>query len=324
MTDKSCWTITDDKIGNQAQAQGLAEAVGFKTIHKTITLKQPWRTLPPVFWPPGILGISSESDALSKPWPDLIISCGRQSVGVAAEIKRRARDKIMAVHIQHPRISLHKFDLIAAPSHDNLKGSNVISTLGSLGRVNREMLDREAGKYATHFANLPRPLVAVSIGGTNSIYTLERAQVTKIAEQLKKVADETNGSLLVTTSRRTGSANADILRDALKDVPGQFWDGKGDNPYFAYLGSADYVVVTGDSVNMISEACATGKPVYVIHMQAERKSKFENFHKTLEDMKLTRPFDGKLDHWQYIPLAETVKVAARIHTLMREINNQKD
>ena len=34
------------------------------------------------------------------------------------------------------------------------------------------------------------------------------------------------------------------------------------NPYAGLLGWADRLVVTPDSVNMISEACATGKPVY--------------------------------------------------------------
>ena len=312
MTKKTCWTITDDKKGNQVQAQGLAMAIGFKTINKIITLSQPWRCLPPSFWPPGVLGVSKNCDSLSQPWPDLLISCGRQSVGVCAEIKRRAKNNITTVHIQHPRINMKKFDLVIAPSHDNPKGENVISTIGSLGSVNRNILDKAAANYANGFATLPRPLIAVSIGGSNSVYTFDKKQAAKIAGQLKNVAKDTGGSLLISASRRTGDANEKILRETLKDIPGQFWNGEGDNPYFGYLGSADYVVATGDSVNMVSEACATGKPVYVIHMPAKGQTKFNIFHKSLEDLKLTRPFDGRLDKWQCTPLDETARVAAHI------------
>lgn len=312
MTEKTCWAITDDKQGNQVQAQGLADAVGFSFISKIISLKQPWRNLPPSLWPPGVLGVNTAECEVSKPWPDLIISCGRQAVGVAAEIKRQAKDKITAVHIQHPHVSNTKFDLIAVPTHDKLHGQNIIATLGSLGRVNRKSLDHAALDYTDY----PRPLIAVSIGGSNSVYTLDKTQITTIAHQLKQVVANTGGSLLVTASRRTGVENEAALRDALKDVPGEFWDGQGSNPYFAYLGSADYVIVTGDSVNMVSEACATGKPVHIIHMAASRKTKFSDFHLMLEKAGLTKPFEGVLENWQCDPLDETARVAARIHQIM--------
>lgn len=321
MTEKTCWAITDNKMGNQVQAQGLAAAVGFPTTPKIIALNQPWRSLPPNFWLPGIIGTTDTCDALFAPWPDLIISCGRQAVGPAAEIKRRAQDKTTAVHIQHPRVSIGKFDLVAAPAHDNLSGHNAISTIGSLGRINRAILSIAASEMTARFSSLPRPLIAVSIGGSNSVYTLDKTLVTTIAAQLQKIAVDTGGSLLITTSRRTGGENEALLRQALKDIPGEFWDGTGDNPYFAYLGSADYVVVTGDSVNMVSEACATGKPVHVIQMTARRRTKFTQFHKKLTDLGMTRPFEGKLEDWHYDPLDETARVAARVHAKMSEINN---
>jgi len=53
------------------------------------------------------------------------------------------------------------------------------------------------------------------------------------------------------------------LRDSLAGVSHEIWDGKSENPYLAYLGVADQFIVSGESVSMISEACLTGKPVYI-------------------------------------------------------------
>src|SRR3546814_15726728 len=69
---------------------------------------------------------------------------------------------------------------------------------------------------------------------------------------------------MVTPSRRTGPDNEAILRARLAGLPAEIWDGEGENPYFAYLGLADAILVTADSVNMVCEAASTGKPVYVI------------------------------------------------------------
>ena len=82
-----------------------------------------------------------------------------------------------------------------------------------------------------------------------------------------------NASLLVTSSRRTGKENTDALKSALTGAPAFVWDGEGENPYFGILGLCDYLVVTADSVNMISEACASGRPVYIYDLPGgSRKS----------------------------------------------------
>ena len=114
--------------------------------------------------------------------------------------------------------------------------------------------------------------------------------------------------LVVTTSRRTGAENEAILRAALADVPSLIWDGQGDNPYFGMLALADAVVVTCDSVSMISEACYTGSPVHVYDFPGGSK-RFRRFREDLERGGLTRPFRGRLESWQYTPLDETRRAA---------------
>ena len=312
---KTCWVLTDGKAGNVAQALGLAEATGLTLEEKSLRLSAPLKWLPPVLWPPGPFGLDSDSAPLAPPWPDLAISCGRQAIGPMMELKRRSPGTF-CVHVHHPRVPLSRFDLIAAPAHDRLEGKNVIVTDGSLGRVNRARLDAAAEAAAGRFDPLPRPLVAVSIGGSNSVYRLDEKRMSEVAEALAKMARNTGAALLVTASRRTGIENERILRGTLEGIPGEIWDGSGDNPYFAYLGAADHVLVTSDSVNMVSEACATGKPVQVIHLPTRRAGKFDLFHRLMESRGHTRPFRGRLEDWDSHPLDETARVAGEIRRAM--------
>jgi mitochondrial fission protein ELM1 len=116
---------------------------------------------------------------------------------------------------------------------------------------------------------------------------------------------------MVTTSRRTGARNEEVLHRGLAGLPAEIWDGRGENPYFGMLALADHVVVTGDSVNMVSEAASTGKPVHVVHLRG-RSAKFARFHETLAAAGIARPFTGALEDWTYTPLAETRRAAAEI------------
>ena len=105
--------------------------------------------------------------------------------------------------------------------------------------------------------------------------------------------------------------NEATLRERLAGHSAEIWNGAGDNPYFGYLGLADAIVVTGDSVSMVSEACATGKPVYVFDLEGGSE-KFRRFHDNLRERGFTRPFTGSLEIWDYTPLRDTELVADEI------------
>jgi mitochondrial fission protein ELM1 len=90
-----------------------------------------------------------------------------------------------------------------------------------------------------------------------------------------------------------------------------FWDGRGENPYFGYLGLADAVIVTADSVTMISEAAATGKPVHVAALEGG-SAKFRRFHAAMQEAGVTRPFAGRLEDWRYEPLDEAARIATEV------------
>lgn len=320
--DRICWVITDDRVGTINQAVGLAEAVGFPFEHKIIVLRQPWRSLPPTFWPPGVFGLKTgESAALTPPWPDLVISCGRKAIGPALAVKRASGGKAKAVHIQHPHMPLKRFDLVAVPGHDNLTGTNVIVTTGAIHRVSKTKLAAAKADFAGRFDHLPRPLIAVLIGGSNKAFTMTHAIAERMAADISALADRLGAGLLVTASRRTGTRNEAVLRQVLRGSNVFFWDGTGENPYFGFLAQADAILVTGDSVNMVSEAASSGKPVFIIPLETARGAgraakKFNRFRKQVMEAGAARMFGDSIDlDDQPVPLDETARVAAAVKKL---------
>ena len=93
------------------------------------------------------------------------------------------------------------------------------------------------------------------------------------------------------------------------------WDMTGDNPYFAYLAVADALLVTADSVSMVSEAAATGKPVHVIDLPGG-DAKFARFHQAMREAGITRPFAGRIEDWRYTPPDDTKRAGAALRELV--------
>lgn len=312
------WVLTDGKAGTRNGALGLAEAVGLPVIDKHVHSRLPWRWLPPQLWLPGVLGVGAGGDELAPPWPRLLVSAGERSVGPALAIRRLSHGETFCVHIQHPRVNPLKFDLVTASAHDRLTGPNVRTTLGALHHVTREKLEAASRKFESRYAHLPRPLVAVLIGGANRVYSFGRDTAERLADCLAQVCAETGCGMVITASRRTGAENRTLLRERLRGLPADFWDGEGENPYLAYLALADAIVVTGDSVNMVSEACYTGKPVHVFHLPGGGRTKFDRFHQSLQQAGITRPFEGRLESWHYEALDERTALAAEIRSKLDE------
>jgi hypothetical protein len=301
------------------QCLGLAEALHLAPAILRVKLRSPWRELSPFLRHGLRFAFSGTGPRLTPPWPDLLIATGRASIPASLYVRRASRKNggkgTFTVQLQNPVIDPSRFDLVVVPRHDGLSGPNVMTTRGALHRVSPAMLKTEAEKFAHQIAHLPQPRIAVLLGGSNSVYQLVPRDMKPLAEKLKGLIAATGGSLIVTPSRRTGEANLAVLRDVLQGTPSYIWNGKGDNPYYGMLGLADAIIVTCDSVNMVSEACTTGKPVYVIDLSGG-SDKFRRFHQSMRDDGLTRPFVGTLENWTYPPLNDVELVAQRVTEMM--------
>jgi mitochondrial fission protein ELM1 len=308
----TCWVVTDGKPGMESQCLGLAEALGTAPIVKRVALRTPWRQLLPYLRLGQANAFSAKGAALAPPWPDLLIASGRQSVAASLHVRaesRRAGQRTITVQIQDPVISPAHFDLVIVPEHDRLKGANVVTVLGALHRVTPDTLAREADTFAPCVAHLPRPYLGVLIGGANAAYRFGEGEMATLAAALRSAIEARGGSLLVTPSRRTGEANARVLREALEGVPAFIWEGEGANPYFGILGLSDTLVVTCDSVNMVSEAVAAAKPVYVFDLPGG-SPKFARFHEAMRARGWTRAFTGALGDHAPAPKSDDMARAA--------------
>ena len=209
--------------------------------------------------------------------------------------------------MQDPGFASGDADLIVMPRHDGGGGgANAFVTLGSVHRVTPTRLADGARRFGPLLSRLKRPLIAVLLGGDNRVYRLTAARLSALIGQLTVLAKQGYG-LAITTSRRSGADVAVRLRQALPDA--FIWSGDGDNPYFGLLALADAIVVTADSVNMVSEAAATGKPVHVVALEGG-SAKFARFHAAMREASATRPFTGTIERWSYAPVDDTARAAA--------------
>ncbi len=303
-----CWIITEGIAGTENQCLGVAEALGIMPVVKRINLRQPWKSLSPYL--KFECARTFTGDELTAPWPDLVLASGRKAIAAARYVRKASGGKSYVVQIQDPRIAPSNFDLVAVPAHDPSRGDNVIVTNAAPNRINETRLQEAREEFSTLLSPLPQPRVAVLIGGNSNAYKMTADITRKLAGELKMLAESGYG-LMVTASRRTGAENDRILKEALNHPNVLYWDGKGANPYFGFLGWADYILVTGDSVSMISEAATSGKPVYMIPLEGGTK-RFDQFHKGLLEKGAIRRFDGTLEPYTYERLDDAGMIAAEI------------
>lgn len=309
----ACWGVTDGSAGMVTQVRGVAEALGCGTVQiKTCRKRWPWS-----WWPTGatsgvLAGLTADSDLLHAPWPDVLISCGRRSVGLALAIRKASQGKTWCVHIQDPKINPARLDQVIAPEHDDLRGDNVIKTRGALHYLTHDALAQAGRQYEQQFAAIARPWVALMIGGSTRRYTLDESVMQHIIMQLEQVI-ATGHSVLITPSRRTGEAQIEQLRTHFAGNDRAFVaDLAKDNPYLGFLGVADVLMVTEDSVSMLSEAAFTAKPLYILTLPGHKATKAKAFTQWLKAQGIARVFEGHIDTWQYAAFNDMDKIVTAI------------
>lgn len=308
------WVLHDGKPGMASQALGLAEATGFPFVEKRLEIRRPWDWLAPSLWIAPLHAATEAGCKLTPPWPDLVIGCGRNTVRPALAIRAASGGRTLAAHVQDPRFRRDRFDLLVVPEHDRLRGPHVLVTRGAVHRVTPERLAAERRRFPA-LQELPRPIVGVLIGGANRAYRLDVRRLAEIVDGVAAAVRRSGGSVVATASRRTGAAGLAVLRERLAGVPGAVWDATGGNPYFAFLAVADALLVTADSVSMISEAAATGKPVHILALDGG-DAKFARFHEAMRKAGITRPFAGDIEQWSYTPPDDTARAGAALRTLV--------
>jgi mitochondrial fission protein ELM1 len=227
---------------------------------------------------------------------------------LATRLLRERGSKV--VQILDPRIDTRHWDLVVAPEHDGLRGDNVVSLLGSLHPVDDLWLMQGRDDFPM-LAQLPRPRVALLVGGPSPHWPLADDAFSAMLNAIAGGVHAQGGSLLATASRRTPQAWRSALRAAVAQGPGVCWIDAGDgaNPYPGLLGWADRIVASADSVNMLSEACATFAPVFALGRE-RLDGRPRGFLEHLRELGRVRDTDAELEPFAIEPLRETARVAA--------------
>lgn len=299
----SSWILTEPYAGLQSQALGLAERAGLSPETRTLKARFPWNHVSAPRWPWPLRAVEAETIAGER--PGLILSCGGMAAAVGSAL--RAPDH-RVVHIQNPRMAFNKFDLIIVNRHDEVTGPNVIVTRTALHRVTQARLDEARAQWAPVFAHLPRPLVAVLVGGTNGRFRVDAPVATALAQSLAAMMELDRVGLMLTPSRRTDPKATEAFQTILSPRGAYVWDGQGENPYFGMLALADMIVVTIDSVSMVSEGAATGAPVMLARLPG-RSRRIGIFTDGLIADGRVRNFQGRYEHWPVSPMDDTTEAA---------------
>lgn len=310
------WALVDDRPGTATQVLGIAGQLAKDGNELAIKLIRYNRLsfLPNILKGRFFPCLDKASMAqLAPPLPDIVIAAGRRAAPALLWIKHQ-KPACFTVQVMHPDMNLQHFDAVVLPKHDQPPTlPNVISTLGAPHRWTKEGLAKAVDKHKETLDSLPRPYTAVLIGGNTKYGELMEADILRLCGKLANMIGE--GSLLVTTSRRTPSKLVSLLKEKL---PSPYWlhtaEETGENPYPAFLGAADRIIVTADSISMISEACIRGVPVYAFSPEYTMSQKHQRALAMFEREALVRPLAQYDAEWQGSKiLDESARISAIIH-----------
>ncbi len=310
----SAWIISDGKAGHEVQMLGIADALGVDAEVKRIA--EPgrlYKLMAPFGPPPRSARFGKETGGFCPPWPALAFATGRLTTPYIRALKRKAGLQTFTVILLDPKTGPGSADLFWVPEHDRRRGPNVVTTLTSPHRFSSDRLAGLRVHVAAAIAALPRPRIAVLIGGPNGDYRYDDSDIARLGEALGRFAASGAG-LMITTSRRTPAALLSAVDRATAAAPRILYTGGGDNPYADFLAHADAFLVTADSVNMAGEAAATGKPIHVF-FPAGGSKKFDRFHAALAKAGITRPLGSSSqpgDLWTYPPVNSARVIAEEI------------
>lgn len=310
------WAVSDGRAGNARQADALARAIAGDAAVRSVLLapRAPWRWAAPRGLPCSHLAFGTAFASVMASPPGLVVGCGRQAA-LATRLLRARGAK--TVQILDPRIDPTHWDLVVVPEHDTLRGDNVVTTLGGLHPVDDAWLARARADFPGP-GTRPGPRTALLLGGHSRHARFDVAQFARLANLLDGVLAREGGSVMATTSRRSSDALRQALGERYGGAPHVAWRGPEDgiNPYPGLLAWADRIVCSADSVNMVTEACATHAPVFVFEPDAVQGGP-RRFLDALLAQGRIRAMDADMAPFDAAPLRETARVAAEVRARLR-------
>ncbi|MFH1791097.1 MAG: ELM1/GtrOC1 family putative glycosyltransferase [Candidatus Omnitrophota bacterium] len=214
--------------------------------------------------------LTEESYAkLERTYADVVISAGSSLAGVNSifAIENSARN---ACAMKPGLLGAGKFSMCVLPRHDvksRKTPKNVIVTDTVPNLADGDSI-AAAAELACHVKRANPRAIGVLMGGDNDAFTYGDEAVSRVMGGVIDAAEKIGADILVTTSRRTKSKTEEIIRSRFAGSRAcrLLVIANEDNPPYAVggiLGQSDVIVVSGESVSMVSEAVSSGKKVVV-------------------------------------------------------------
>jgi hypothetical protein len=319
MANNNILLLLDNRPGTASQAIALANYSGLPTMQFMLDYNY-LANLPNLF---GFAKtrIKNINNLNQVSQPKYIISAGRRSALFAVYLKNNLAFSSQLIQIMQPNLSLSLFDYVILPKHDLKTAAalpdNIMPSLGGL--ASSQFNDMALSDYFRARVACEGRVIALLIGGSfvgKQNFTL--SFFLQIWQQLLCIANNMQAKLLVLNSRRTDDdINIFLKKSTINSSNVVFFDYRSNESglYQQVLLRANYFVVTGDSVSMISEACSTGRPVYVVSDEQISKNKHLLFHQDLFINNIAKKFTNNqliLQNYSYEPLNEAKRIASLI------------
>ncbi|MFK8013750.1 MAG: mitochondrial fission ELM1 family protein [Marinicellaceae bacterium] len=245
------WVFSDSIVGHEIQSIALAQKVSNTMEVFHCGLRQPWLSFSPRILPGFAKNIIWSKQKPNPKQPlDAIITCGRRMAAVGKYYKRLTNTK--HIQILNPTDSVENYDVIVCPEHDNLLAPNVIQIKGSLHAINTQ--------YLLPYKKPQNKSIGILLGNPSKHF------FNNIELKLNQINESyPHHDLYVCGSRRTPKRFFQKIKKACEQAKVCWLDETdGTNPYLSILANSDVLMVTADSINMVSEACATDKTVIIL------------------------------------------------------------
>ncbi len=273
-TPPRIWLVIGDKLGDNAQVEIIAEALGLPVEVRRVLPKAQFVLGKPGF-KPSLYHLDLErSDRLEPPWPDFIITIGRRPSMAALWIQEQSGGRSRIILLGRPKKWIDRFALVIVPSQYQVpQRDNVLQLNLPLMRPNEAAIDDAAAQWKQRFDTLQRPITALFVGGQTKPFRFDAEAAAELMETATRMRRESGGTLYISTSRRTPPQVIETLKEKCDGNTILYcWtpDSSERNPYLALLGLADRFIVTGDSVSMMVEVARRGKPLAIFALPYQR------------------------------------------------------
>ena len=261
-----------------------------------------------------VLEKESYGDVVNR-YADVIVSCGSSLFGVSKALKMENHARNVTVLDPGP-VNRASFDLIVLPRHDASGGDeekdNVAVTDLAPNLIDSESISR----FQVQGAGSGKR-IGLLLGGDNPCFSFGEALTKSIARNIKVTCEQLDGYAHITTSRRTPAAAEKVLTEEFDGFPrlAEFISGKDDRDEHTVekiLAVSDILIVSGESISMVSEAVSSGRPVMVF-MPDKKSRKITKYERFVEELR----------ERGYLVIVKPGDIPAEANDLMNAPGNRK-